>query len=232
MKVIKNKLVLPVLAIITTVLLLVFTDFSGRGYYYLSLAMVFLSILAFYLKFENRRPKARELVLIAVLIAIGVAGRVAFYMIPQFKAIIAIIIISGIALGAESGFMIGSLTAFTSNLFFGQGPWTPWQMLCMGIIGFMAGVVFHKGRVLPAKRSYVCIFGTVSVLVVYGGIMDPASVLMFQPEFTWGALIMSYVAGFWFNVIHSAATCLFLYLLTEPMLKKLTRVQTKYGLEL
>ena len=188
MKNIAGKAVGALLAAAAVIFLLLLPAGSrGRGYYLISIIIIALSILGFYLKYEKRRPMARDIVLIAVLIAVAVSGRVVFYMIPQFKAIIAVIIISGIALGAETGFMAGSLSAFVSNMFFGQGPWTPWQMLGMGIIGWLAGFLFGRLRV-PARRGYVCAFGVISVFAIYGGIMDFASMFFIVPEFSWKAL--------------------------------------------
>jgi hypothetical protein len=84
------------------------------------------------------------MVIIAVLCGIAVAGRAAFFMLPQFKPVVAIVIIAGASLGAESGFIVGALSGFVSNFIFGQGPWTPWQMFAFGMIGFIAGLLFCK----------------------------------------------------------------------------------------
>ena len=107
--------------------------------------------------FENRKPKARELVIISALCAIGVAGRTAFFMLPQFKPVAAIVIISGVAFGGETGFLVGAITAFVSNFFFGQGPWTPWQMFSFGIIGFLAGIMFQKAFYARQKQICACL---------------------------------------------------------------------------
>jgi energy-coupling factor transport system substrate-specific component len=117
---------------------------NDRGYYAAGLAIVVLSMLPFAFAFEGRRPQSRELVVIAAMVALTVAGRAAFFMTPQFKPVAALVIISGAALGAESGFAVGAVSAFVSNFIFGQGPWTPWQMFSFGIIGFVSGLVFGR----------------------------------------------------------------------------------------
>ena len=179
--------------------------------------------------FENRKPQARELVIIAVLSAIAVAGRGAFFMLPQFKPVIAIVIIAGACFGAESGFLVGAIAGFLSNLFFGQGPWTPWQMFCFGIIGFLSGILYKKG-ILKNTRLSLCIFGGLSTFFIYGGIINISSLLIFMPRFSWKALLATYVSGFWFDIVHTAATVFFLYIISQPMIEKLERVKTKYGL--
>ena len=121
-----------------------FLDFLYEHYYAVSFIIIGLAMLPFALMFEGRRPQARELVVIAVMVAVTVAGRAAFFMVPQFKPVVALVIISGAALGAQSGFMVGALSGFVSNFIFGQGPWTPWQMFAFGIIGFFAGVIFYR----------------------------------------------------------------------------------------
>ena len=113
--------------------------------------------------------------------AIAVAGRTAFFMLPQFKPVVAIVIISGVAFGGEAGFLVGAVTGLVSNMFFGQGPWTPWQMFVFGIIGFLAGVLFRKGF-LRRNPISLSIFGGLATFFIYGGIMNPASVLMLQAK--------------------------------------------------
>ena len=105
--------------------------FGDRKYTFVSILLLLEAMLPFALLFERRRPQARELVVIAVLCAIGVAGRAAFAMLPSFKPVMAVVILAGIALGCETGFLVGAVTMFVSNFFFGQGPWTPWQMLSL-----------------------------------------------------------------------------------------------------
>ena len=117
---------------------------EDRSYYATSLIIIALAMVPFALVFEGRKPMARELVVIAVMVAIAVVGRAAFFMVPQFKPVVAIVIIAGAALGAESGFAVGALSGFVSNFIFGQGPWTPWQMFAFGIIGFLAGLIFYR----------------------------------------------------------------------------------------
>lgn len=204
--------------------------FEDRNYYLISLIIVALSIIPFALVFESRKPQARELVTIAVLVAIAVAGRAAFFMIPQFKPVVAIVIIAGVCFGGESGFMVGAVTGFVSNFLFGQGPWTPWQMFAFGIIGFLAGILFKKGM-LPKKRLPLCVFGGLATLIIYGLIMDTASAFMFtQASVTWGTMFAIYATGLPFNIIHAAATVVFLLVLSKPMIEKLDRVKKKFGL--
>ncbi|MGO4549176.1 ECF transporter S component [Paenibacillus sp. 2TAB23] len=202
---------------------------DDRKYYFISLLIVLYTMLPFALVFEKRKPQARELIVIAVLAAIAVAGRSAFFMLPQFKPVVAIVIIAGVSFGAEAGFLVGATAGFVSNFFFGQGPWTPWQMFCFGIIGFLAGILFQKGLLKKTKLS-LCVFGGLSTFFVYGGIINAGSVTMFSSEFSWKALAASYVSGFWFDIVHASATVLFLFVLARPMLEKLDRIKTKYGL--
>ncbi|MPM89871.1 hypothetical protein SDC9_136986 [bioreactor metagenome] len=186
-------------------------------------------MLPFVMIFESRRPQARELIVIAVLAAIAVAGRAAFFMLPQFKPVVAVVIIAGVCFGAESGFLVGAVAGFVSNFFFGQGPWTPWQMFCFGIIGFLAGILFQKG-ILKKTRASLCIYGGLSTFFIYGGIIDIGSLLIFTSHFSWKALMATYITGFWFNMVHAVATVFFLYFISQPMIEKLDRIKIKYGL--
>ncbi|WP_139995075.1 ECF transporter S component [Paenibacillus paridis] len=220
--------VLILVVIPATILLGVFV-LEDRKYYFISLLIVFYTMIPFALVFEKRKPQARELIVIAVLAAIAVAGRSAFFMVPQFKPVVAIVIIAGVSFGAEAGFLVGATAGFVSNFFFGQGPWTPWQMFCFGLIGFLAGILFKKGLLKRTKLS-LCLFGGLSTFFVYGGIINIGSVMMFSSQFSWEVLLASYVSGFWFDMVHALATVMFLFILARPMLEKLDRIKTKYGL--
>ena len=202
---------------------------NDRKYYFISMLIILETLLPFALIFEKRKPQAKELVIIAVLCAISVAGRSAFFMIPQFKPVAAITIIAGACLGAEAGFLVGAMSMLVSNMLVGQGPWTPWQMFAMGIIGFLAGILYKKG-LLRKKRISLCLFGGFAVFLVYGGLMNPASVLMFQPRPTKEMFLLAYIQGIPFDLIHAFSTIFFLWFLSKPMVEKLERVKIKYGI--
>ena len=205
------------------------TYLDGRKYYIISLFIMLQCMIPFFLVFESRRPQARELIVIAVLCAIAVAGRTALFMLPEFKPVMAVTIIAGVAFGGETGFLVGSVTMLVSNMMFSQGPWTPWQMFCMGIIGFIAGVLFRKG-VLRRTRISLSVFGALAAIIVYGGIMNFASAIMWVSDISWEVLLPYYITGFPIDCIHGAATALFLWFISEPMLEKLDRIKIKYGL--
>ena len=203
--------------------------FDLKNYYLMALLVLLACMLPFFMVFEGRKPQARELVIIAVLCALGVAGRAAFFMLPQFKPVLALTIISGVAFGGETGFLVGAMTMLASNFLFSQGPWTPFQMFAAGIIGFLAGVLFRKGW-LRRSRAALCVYGALAAILIYGGLMNPTSALIYGRELNWQVLVSYYLTGFPVDCVHAAATVFFLWVLAEPMLEKLDRIKTKYGL--
>lgn len=201
---------------------------SGRKWLYISIIAIAELFAAFAAHFEGRRPRARELAVIAALCALAVAGRAALFMVPQVKPVAAIAILAGAGLGGEAGFLVGLLSAFVSNFMFGQGPWTPWQMLGFGLVGLISGALFFASR--RAKTLPMCVYGALSILFVYGPINDISEVLMYQSEPNLAMALTTLAAGFPFNVMHAAATAVFLLILAGPMMKKLTRLRVKYGI--
>lgn len=203
---------------------------DNKQYYITALAVLIECMLPFFMVFEGRKPKARELVIISVLCALAIAGRAAFFMLPEFKPVLAVVIISGAALGGETGFLVGAVTMLVSNIMFSQGPWTPWQMFAAGIIGFLTGVLCKKG-LLRRTRLPLSIYGAVCALVIYGGIMNPVSALIWTGNsLNLNIILGYYLTGLPMDCIHAAATAIFLWFLAEPMLEKLDRVKVKYGL--
>lgn len=130
--------------IVPVILYLSVRIFHGRRYMVCSLIVVVAAMLPFFMMFEGRKPKAREIMVISVLAAIGVAGRAAFFMLPSFKPIAAIVILTGVSFGGEAGFLVGCMVMMISNIFMGHGPWTPWQMFAFGVIGFLAGILYRR----------------------------------------------------------------------------------------
>lgn len=208
------------------------TKLNDRKYYFISMLILLEAIIPFFFLYEKRKPKARELVTVATMCALAVAGRAAFFMLPNFNAATAMVIISGVAFGAETGFIVGAVTMLTSNFIFGQGPWTPWQMFAMGVLGYLAGVIYRRRAVREKifSKLSLCIFGGISCIVVYGGIMNPASVLMYYSDVSLHMIAAAYITGFPFDVVHGTGTVLFLWFAARPFLEKLDRIRTKYGI--
>jgi uncharacterized membrane protein len=206
------------------------TFLQHRKYYFISMLLVLEAIAAFFLSFEKRKPKTREIMVVATLCAITVAGRAAFYMVPNVKPMAALVILSGVSLGGEVGFLVGALSMLVSNIFFGQGPWTPWQMFAMGVLGLLAGLVFRQESAFTGKKRLgICLFGLVSVVVLYGSIMNLSSVILYQDNVNLAMIVAACGMGLPFDLIHGISTFLFLFIGAGPMLRKLERVKKKYG---
>jgi energy-coupling factor transport system substrate-specific component len=122
---------------------------GDRKYAFVSLTLSVVACIPFFVSFEKGKNDARRIVIIAVMTALSVAGRFVFAPIPFFKPVTAIVIITAIYLGAEAGFITGAFSAVVSNFYFGQGPWTPFQMFAWGLIGFLAGLLAK--RLLESK---------------------------------------------------------------------------------
>ena len=201
---------------------------SGRAYYVTSTLIIAELLIPFFLAFEGRKPQARELVLLAVMCALAVAGRVAI-PISGFKAIFAVIMIAGMAFGPESGFLVGAISALASNFFYSQGPYTPWQMMAYGAGGMLAGFLFAK-NCLPRKPVVMAVFGFLAVAFFVGPLLDTCSVFLVISKISLKGAMAFYVSGFAVNVTQAIATAVVLLLLGKPLLEKLDRIKTKYGI--
>ena len=202
---------------------------KDQKFNFICLLIIAELIIPFFLSFEKKKPSVRELVIIAVLCALAIAGRAVFNAIPQFKPIGAVIIISGACLGAEKGFMIGAVSALISNMFFGHGSWTAFQMLGFGLMGFTSGIVFGKGLLSKTKVA-MSIFGAIITIILYGGVVNFSS-LLYYPQITAEVVYTTYIVyGLPYDILHAVSTVFFLWFISEPTVEKIERIKTKYGM--
>lgn len=146
---------------------------GDRKYMIISTLILIYVMAPFFLVYERRKPKAREIVMVAVLSALTAFGNLISASVMPIQMGTAMVIITGISFGPETGFLVGCLGRFVANFFQGQGPWTPWQMFCWGLLGFLAGIIFHKIDIeKPQERNFKIIVGPVlcviaAVIVAY-----------------------------------------------------------------
>lgn len=199
------------------------------NFYITSVAVLVLSMIPFFLSFENKKGiSAKEITVLSTMIALAVVSRTAFYLVPQVKPIAAVIIIAGICFGAERGYIVGAFSAFISNFIFGQGIWTPFQMVAMGLIGLSAGLIF---KVIKPNRWSLSIVGFVLSFVVYGLIVDLSTILaVYGNNLTISGVLSVYASGVPFNAVFGVSTAVFLFLFGEMFIRKIDRVNIKYGL--
>lgn len=216
-------------AMISIIIFLTVADiilFSGKYYDVASLIAAFLSCIPFYITFEKSKATSKEIMLVAFMTAFSVCGRIMFSFIPFFKPITAFTIISGMYLSAPAGFICGSFSALISNIYFGQGPWTLFQMISWGLIGFISGVIGEK---LLEKRIILVIYAFISG-VLFSLIMDLWTVLNIDKEFNFSRYIIQLISSFPIMIIYSLSNIVFLILLQKPIGKKLKRAKKRYGI--
>ena len=212
--------ILPWVAIPLCVLLGA-TVFSDKGYAYVTLLVTMLSLLLFIAGFEKKRTGTRRLILVAVMVALSVAGR----FLPLFKPITALTVLTAMYLGSEAGFLTGALSAVISNFYFGQGPWTPFQMMSWGLIGFTAGLLAQ-----PLKRHkwFLLCYGVIAG-VAYSFIMDIWTVLWYNGIFQWTLYTGALLSAIPYTCVYALSNVLFLLLFAKSFEQKLERIQVKYG---
>ena len=114
-----------------------------------SYTLLALALLGGFAWYERSRPSSRTVALVATLAALATLGRIAFAALPDVKPTTDIVLIAGYALGGAPGFAVGATAAIASNMFFGQGPWTPWQMLAWGLVGLAGAALARPGWRIP-----------------------------------------------------------------------------------
>lgn len=201
--------------------------FNDRKYNLISIIIAFLSCLPFFIRFERRKPETREIMVIVVMASISATSRIIFAPLPSFKPVTALTATTGIAFGPEAGFLTGSISALVSNMFFGQGPWTPFQMISWGLLGFIAGIL---GNFNLMKNKIVLIIYAIFAGILYSLMMDIWFVVSIDGLFTLERYKIAIASAVPFTVVYAVSNILFLLLLNKPIGEKLERIKIKYGL--
>lgn len=201
----------------------------SKQYYVASALIIALALAALFLSLEKKKMQTRELVAIACVVALAVVGRAALFMIPQVKLTCAIVILAAISFGPYVGFLSGALSMLTSNIIFGQGAHTPFQMFGMGLVAFLCGLVFYEKK-YGRNRWAVAIVGGILCFAVYGFIVDSGSALLFTAVPTFKTMLPVYISGLSFNAIHAVTTLVALFAATPYIQDTFGRIAKKYGL--
>lgn len=304
----QRKITMIVLAILIPALLFLFYAlFAGRHYLIFGLLILICLIGAFIVNFERRRPRAREIVLLSSMTSlVVVSNEICVHTVPVHAGT-TLVVLSGVGLGPEAGFLVGALSRFLCNFFDGQGPWTPWQMFAWGLIGYLAGLFFNRierrstmdkqtlAKRLSLQKSQTCraVFGPVlsilaflligyicfllfhggnesffgwrvyalglagmvaggcfqrqrlpadtitvtvytffSALLLYGGIMNFAAMLMNNSA---GAVSLSglralYLTGLPYDLAHAVGAALCAFVFGDAILQRIQRIRIKFGI--
>ena len=208
-------IIVPVLAIAGGL------TFTEKRHIIISLAIAFYALLLFAAGFEKKTTGSRRLVIVSVMTALCFAGR----FIPFLKPISALTIITALYLGGEAGFLVGAMSAVLSNFYFGQGPWTAFQMLAWGMTGLFAGIFAEP---LKCRKWLLLVYGALAG-VGYSFFMDIWTVLWYGEGFSFKLYLGALFTAIPYTASYAASNVLFLALLAKPFGDKLDRIKTKYG---
>jgi energy-coupling factor transport system substrate-specific component len=191
---------------------------------FLSFILVLLIIGVIFAEFEESNITSKEVALIGILAAITAASRIPFAALPNIKPCTFLIIVTGLVFGALAGAMVGSLTALLSNFFFGQGPWTAWEMLGWAMVGMVAGYVGRKYPNFGVKE--IVLLGIV-LGMAYNLLLDFSSWITFyraEPSL----FLPTFIAGIPFGILHIIGNVIFAIILAVPVLALFRRFQRRF----
>lgn len=200
---------------------------NDRRYNLVSVMIAFAACIPFYYAYERREGNVRRMVILAVMVSLAITGRFLFAMLPGVKPVTAVVVLTGIYMGPEAGFLTGSLSALISNMFFGQGPWTPFQMAAWGLTGFGAGLPVW--RELLKKRFPLALYGFFAGFA-YSAVMDIWTVLSYGEGFSILRYALAFLSAFPFSLIYAVSNVVFLMLGIGPIGRKLERIRIKHGI--
>ena len=199
-----------------------------------SLVAALLLIFIFHKVFHIEKKSAREIMMLVILIALTVLGNLASVQVLPFQFGTAMVIISAVGFGPEAGFIVGAMARLIVNFAQGQGPWTPWEMMGWGILGILTGVFFAKREKNTLKNDIILVGWTfLSVFLLYGTLMNLFTFL-FAVRYAGNdsisnIFIRTYTAGIPYDLLHAGRAAIAVFLLSNPVLKRIDRIKVKYG---
>jgi energy-coupling factor transport system substrate-specific component len=194
-----------------------------------SLVLLALALAAGFAWYERKHPSARVLALVGALAALAVVGRIAFAAIPNVKPTTDIVLFAGLSLGGAPGFVVGALAALVSNFFFGQGPWTPWQMAGWGAVGLLGALLARVTRGRELGRVPLAIACGAAGLF-FGVVMDTFQWTLAEPHTAASYATIS-ATSLSFNVAHAVGNVVFCLLIGPAFVRALKRYQRRFEFE-
>jgi uncharacterized membrane protein len=189
-----------------------------------SYLLVALALAACFAWYELSRPSSRTVALVATLAALAALGRVAFAPLTDVKPTTDIVLLAGYALGAAPGFAVGAIAAVTSNMFFGQGPWTPWQMLAWGLVGLFGALL--GARAARAPRIMMALACALAGYC-FGLVLDLYTWVSYAGDHSLAQFLAIEAEAFPFNLTQAIASFAFYVAFGPALLRALTRVRAR-----
>jgi energy-coupling factor transport system substrate-specific component len=184
------------------------------------------ALVAGFAWYERRHPSTRVLALVATLAALAALGRIAFAALPNVKPTTDIVLIAGYVLGGAPGFVVGAVAALASNLFFGQGPWTPWQMMAWGLVGVFGAVV---ARVTRRRLSRVPLaLACAAAGLGFGAVMNTSQWVIYSGDHTRAKLAAEFATSFSFDLAHAIGNFVFCLAFGPALISALARYRTRF----
>lgn len=222
-----HRYLITVSIILLVVIVSSIVVFQYEAYLFMSFFILLSLMYPFFARFELKTIETREVVLLAVLAAIAAVSRVPFAGLPSVQPTSFVIIMTGLVFGAESGFIVGAIAALVSNIFLGQGPWTPWQMYAWGMMGMSAGLL--RNQVWMATLWGKTIFGFIWGFV-FGWFMNIWIIVSNISGFSWAFVIGVYVTSVSHDLAHALSNVFFILVFSSSWLRMMERFKRKYGL--
>ncbi len=190
-----------------------------------SFTLLALALAAGFAWYERSHPSARVLALVGTLAALAVLGRIAFAPVPNVKPTSDIVLLTGYVFGGAPGFAVGAVAALVSNLFFTQGPWTPWQMAAWGTVGVGGAALAwaSRGRLGRVPLALACGLSG----LVYGVIVNVGSVVTFGGGDVWHRYLVYQGTSLPWDLVHAAGNVAFFLVFGPALVRTLRRFKTR-----
>lgn len=190
----------------------------------LSVLIIAIAILAFFLSFEKKAVSTKKITILATMATLAAVSRIPFAFIMSVQPTTFIVMITGYVFGIESGFIVGALAGLVSNLFLGQGPWTPWQMFSWGLAGASAGLLGKRSKIFHQRKFLILTF---SWGFIFGWIMNIWHWLAFIYPLNWTTFVATYMVSFPFDILHACGNIIFSIIFGTTFYEILIRFKRK-----
>ena len=186
----------------------------------LAINIAMLSLIGWALwRAEQKMPSGSDLILLILLGAFAVSGRVLLDPIPNVQPVTVIVLLAGIHFGAPRAVALAAAVALCSNVLLGHGLWSLYQAVGWSAVG-VAGAALSNRLYVDGRMAIRALAALAAVSAfAFDWIVSLSALHSLSSE----VFLVYLMAGIPYDLLHAAGNVAFVAWLANPLSEIMTR---------